>query len=61
MKIRRFIPIALLVPLRRSATDAKVGARVATIAIDPRAIEVLHLGPEFESTIRMPEDVTSVR
>ena len=60
MKVRWFIPIALLIPLRLGATDATVGARVATITINPREITVLHLRPEFESTIRMPEEVTSV-
>ena len=60
MKPSWFIPIALLIPLRLSATDAAVGARVATITINPREITVLHLRPEFESTIRMPEEVTSV-
>ena len=60
MKLSWFILIALLIPLRLSATDATVGARVATITINPREITVLHLRPEFESTIRMPEEVTSV-
>jgi hypothetical protein len=60
MRLSWFIPIALLIPLRLSATDAAVGARVATITIDPKEITVLHLRPEFESTIRMPEEVTSV-
>ena len=60
MKIRWFIPISLLIPLGLSATDAAVGARVATLTINPREITVLHLRPEFESTIRMPEEVTSV-
>jgi hypothetical protein len=60
MKPCWFIPIALLIPLRLSATDTQVGARVATITINPREITVLHLRPEFESTIRMPEEVTSV-
>jgi hypothetical protein len=60
MKPCWFIPIALLLPLRLSATDTQVGARVATITINPREITVLHLRPEFESTIRMPEEVTSV-
>ena len=49
-----------MIPLRLSATDAAVGARVATITINPKEITVLHLRPEFESTIRMPEEVTSV-
>jgi hypothetical protein len=60
MKLRWFIPIALLLPLRLNATDTPVAARVATITINPREITVLHLRPEFESTIRMPEEVTSV-
>ena len=60
MKLSWFIPIALLIPLRLSSTDAAVGARVATITINPKEITVLHLRPEFESTIRMPEEVTSV-
>ena len=60
MKLNWFIPIALLIPLRLCATDAAVGARVATITINPKEITVLHLRPEFESTIRMPEEVTSV-
>jgi hypothetical protein len=60
MKLRWFIPIALLLPLRLDATDATVAAHVATITINPREITVLHLRPEFESTIRMPEEVTSV-
>jgi len=60
VKLRWFIPIALLIPLRLSATDTPVGARVATITINPREITVLHLRPEFESTIRMPEEITSV-
>lgn len=60
MKLHWLIFIAFLIPLRVSATDAPVGARVATITIDPREITVLHLRPEFESTIHMPEEVTSV-
>src|SRR5579863_5195605 len=60
MKLRWLIPVAVLIPLRLSATDAPVGARVATITINPREITVLHLRPEFESTIRMPEEITSV-
>jgi transposase len=60
MKFRWFIPIALLIPLRLSASDAAVGAHVVTIRINPKEITVLHLRPEFESTIRMPEEVTSV-
>ena len=60
MKLRWFIPVAFLIPLRLSATDAPVGARVATITINPREVTILHLRPEFESTIRMPEEVTSV-
>jgi hypothetical protein len=50
MKLRWLIPIAVLIPLRISAADTPVGARVATIKINPREVTVLHLRPEFEST-----------
>jgi hypothetical protein len=54
------MPIAFLIPLHLNATGAAVEARVATITINPREVTVLHLRPEFESTIRMPEEITSV-
>jgi hypothetical protein len=60
MKLRRIIAVALLIPLRLSATDPLIGARVATVTINPREVTILHLRPEFESTIRMPEEITSV-
>ena len=60
MKFRWIMPIAFLIPLHLNATDAAVAARVATITINPREVTVLHLRPEFESTIRMPEEITSV-
>ena len=60
MRFRWIIPIAVLIPLRLSATDPPVGARVATLTINPREVTVLHLRPEFESTIRLPEEITSV-
>lgn len=60
MKLRWLIPIVFLLPLRLSAADTPVGARVATITINPREVTILHLRPQFESTIRMPEEITSV-
>ena len=60
MRLRWFIPIALLFSLSLEAKSPVVGARVATITINPRDVTVLHLRPEFESTIHMPEEVTSV-
>ena len=50
----------MLLPLSALATDHGVPARVATLTIDPREVTILHLRPDFESSIRMPEDVTSV-
>lgn len=50
----------MLLPLSALAADHAVPARVATLTIDPREVTILHLRPEFESSIRMPEDVTSV-
>ena len=60
MKLRWLIPIAVLLPLRLGATGPAVSARVATITINPNQVTALHLRPEFESTIRMPEEITSV-
>ncbi|MGA8089835.1 MAG: hypothetical protein WCA10_21365, partial [Terracidiphilus sp.] len=60
MKFRWIMPIAFLIPLHLNAKDTVVGARVVTITINPREVTVLHLRPEFESTIRMPEEITSV-
>src|ERR1700676_4036873 len=60
MKLRWLIPVAVLIPLRLSAIDTPVGARVATITINPSDVTVLHLRPKFESTIRIPEEITSV-
>ncbi len=50
----------MLLPLPVLAADHAVPARVATLTIDPREVTILNLRPEFESSIRMPEDVTSV-
>ena len=50
----------MLLPLSALAADHAVPARVATLTIDPREVTILHLRPEFESSIRMPEEVTSV-
>lgn len=58
MKLRWLIPIALLLPLH--ALEPVVGARVATVTISPNEITTLHLRPDFESSIRMPEEITSV-
>jgi type IV secretory pathway VirB9-like protein len=59
MKLRWLIPVAVLLPMRVHATEP-IKARVATVVINPAQITTLHLRPEFESTIRMPEEVTSV-
>jgi hypothetical protein len=60
MKLRWLIPVVFLLPLRSFASGPAVGARVATVTINPTEVTLLHLRPEFESTIRMPEEVTSV-
>jgi hypothetical protein len=60
MKLRWLIPIAFLLTVRLYGSDPTIGARVATITINPNEVTPLHLRPEFESTIRMPEEVTSV-
>ena len=60
MKLRWIIPLAILLPLRLNASDPIVAAKVTTIIINPNEITALHLKPEFVSTIRLPEEVSSV-
>jgi hypothetical protein len=60
MRFYTLLSAALVIPLRLFAADHAVPARVATLTIDPREVTILHLRPEFESSIRMPGDVTSV-
>jgi hypothetical protein len=59
MKLRWLVAVVFLFPLRLSAADP-AGTRVATITINSNEVTLLHLRPEFESTIRMPEEITSV-
>ena len=56
----RFVPLALLVSLPLLAADTGTPARVATLTIHPGEVTVLHLRPDFESTIHLPEEITSV-
>ena len=60
MRLRWFFPFAVLLPLRLFAADNAVKPRVATITINPSEVITLHLRSEFESTIHMPEEITSV-
>jgi hypothetical protein len=60
MKRRWMIPLAFLLLFHLHAAVPDVSGRVATITINPGEITTLHLRPGFESTIRMPEEVTSV-
>lgn len=60
MKLRWLIPIALLIPLRATASDVDTSGRVVTLTLQQGSITTLHLRPEFESIIRLPEEVTSV-
>ena len=60
MRLYTLLSAALFIPLRLFAADHAIPARVATLTIDPREVTILNLRPEFESSIRMPEDVTSV-
>jgi hypothetical protein len=60
MRLRWFVSLAILFPFRMNSVDLAVSARVATVTITPGVVTILHLRPEFESTIRMPEEVTSI-
>ena len=53
--------VVMLLSLPVLAADHAVPARVATLTIDPREVTILNLRPEFESSIRMPEEQPSLR
>jgi hypothetical protein len=60
MKLRWFIPIVILLPLSFRGSEPVPRARIATVVINPAEVTPLHLRPEFDSVIRMPEEITSV-
>jgi len=60
MRLRWLVPIAALYSLRLLAADNAINPRVATTTINPSEVTTLHLRPEFESVIHMPEEITSV-
>jgi hypothetical protein len=60
MRLYKLLTAALFIPLQLFAADHAVRARVATLTIDPRKVTILNLRPEFESSIQMPEEITSV-
>ena len=60
MRLLEVFLAMMLLPLSALATDHALPARVATLTINPHEVTILHLRPEFESSIRMPEEVTSV-
>lgn len=47
-------------PYRSEALGPCTRARIATVVINPSEVTLLHLRPEFDSVIRMPEEITSV-
>jgi hypothetical protein len=60
MRNRWLLPMAVALPLHLFALDPPVKARVTAVTINPGEITPLHLRPNFESVIHMPEEVTSV-
>src|ERR1700728_963555 len=60
MKLRWFVPLFGLFPLQLTASEVPVTPRVTTVVINPAQVTPLHLRREFESAIRMPEEVSSV-
>ncbi|SNS40202.1 hypothetical protein SAMN05421770_101823 [Granulicella rosea] len=60
MKIIWFALAGYLLPFHLYAEDRTVAARIANVRMSAGEVTRLHLRPEFESTIHLPEDVTSV-
>jgi hypothetical protein len=61
MKHRIAAAIAILTfSMHLLGSGPSTPARIATLTINPGEITPLHLRPEFDSVIKMPEEVTSV-
>lgn len=60
MKLRWLIPLTVLLSLHLHAIGPVVAGKITTVVINPNEVTALHLRPEFVSTIRLPEEVTSV-
>src|SRR5260370_12153334 len=60
MKLRWFIPIIVLLPLPLRGSGPIPPSRIARVVINPTQVTPLHLRPEFDTVIRMPEEITSV-
>jgi hypothetical protein len=60
MKLCWFIPIIFLLPSSLRGSEPVPTARITTLVISPGEVTPLHLRPEFDSVIRMPEEITSV-
>jgi hypothetical protein len=60
MKFRWLIPLTILLPLQLNASAPVVPGKITTVVINPNEVTPLHLRPDFVSTIRLPEEVTSV-
>lgn len=52
--------VFLMLSIRLFAGGPNTPARIATLTINPSEVTPLHLRPEFNSVIKMPEEVTSV-
>ena len=55
MKLPWLIPLAFFLPLRATAADADRSGRVVTLTLQQGSITTLHLRPEYESIIHLPE------
>lgn len=53
MKLRWLVPLAILLPLRVSASGPPVSGKITTVVINPNEVTPLHLRPDFVSTIRL--------
>src|SRR5215470_16078863 len=61
MKVHLIFVIYLMVGLSTAQTEeGKVTPKVTTLPVEDGAITVLHLGPGFATSVRLPEEISSV-
>jgi hypothetical protein len=60
MKVRLILLISLLTTLAVAQTDAGITPSVTTAPIEENAVSVLHLSPGYTTSVRLPEEISSV-
>ncbi len=60
MRVYLILTICLMACISLAQTDKKVSANVTTVPIEQGAVTVLHLGAGYTTSVRLPEEISSI-